>query len=737
MTSNSSDCHQQRLNSIPPFHHPGITTGTKNITYKIHDKVVSGSPDRIEVIQPSLKDKEVIERRFNEAFEPAIVNGDGIIGHRQVQEEDPADQPSSNHQTGEQCDDFGLEAELLKEKAKVEVCQEISFQADNEEAIPAQRKVQELTSNSSDCHQQRLNSIPPFHHPCITTGTKNITYKIRDKVVSGSPDRIEVIQPSLKDKEVIERRFNEAFEPAIVNGDGIIGHRQVQEEDLADQPSSNHQTGEQCDDFGLEAELLKEKAKVEVCQEIFFQADNEEAIPAQRKVQEVTSNSSDCHQQRLNSIPPFHHPCITTGTKNITYKIRDKVVSGSPDRIEVIQPSLKDKEVIERRFNKAFEPAIVNGDGIIGHRQVQEEDLADQPSSNHQTGEQCDDFGLEAELLKEKAKVEVCQEISFQADNEEAIPARKKVWEVTAGSGDSHQQQFDSNLTDHYLGEMTETKNIVRHIVDEIVSGVPDRIKMNQPNLKDTEAIERCFNETFEPAMVSRNQIIGHRHVHEEDPIQPPARDHLIGAEEHIDDLEHEIVNLQECLEVAEAHVDKMEAELLKEKAKVEVIEKELNSREALLMLTLKEKDQELERAEKRTAKAEKAAYEGYLNHQDAVEMFQVTIKQKEHELHEKEESNHMLRKEMMEIMNRFASEKQQIEHNLNQVRQNQENSSRTKFLEEELDKLQKKLALKTNENKMLHKEVKSLKSKVAMQVSINDRAERIARILDAIDSID
>ena len=54
-------------------------------------------------------------------------------------------------------------------------------------------------------------------------------------------------------------------------------------------------------------------------------------------------------------------------------------------------------------------------------------------------------------------------------------------------------------------------------------------------------------------------------------------------------------------------------------------------------MLTLKEKDKEFEREEKRITKVGKASSEVYLNHWGSIEMSEETINQKEHECEEKE----------------------------------------------------------------------------------------------------
>ena len=93
----------------------------------------------------------------------------------------------------------------------------------------------------------------------------------------------------------------------------------------------------------------------------------------------------------------------------------------------------------------------------------------------------------------------------------------------------------------------------------------------------------------------------------------------------------------------------------MKEKSKVELIERELKSREQMMRVILSEKSRQLKEAVSRAEAAERKAYDDLLNHQDQVEMYQVRLHEKEAEAKEKEESNQLLRRDMLEIMNRQA----------------------------------------------------------------------------------
>merc|ERR1711974_427980 len=104
------------------------------------------------------------------------------------------------------------------------------------------------------------------------------------------------------------------------------------------------------------------------------------------------------------------------------------------------------------------------------------------------------------------------------------------------------------------------------------------------------------------------------------------------------------------------------ESELQREKSKVELIEHESKSREKIMRMVLSEKNRQLKDAEDRAVSAEKKAHDSHLNHQDQLEMYQTQLKEKESEIREKEESNHMLRRDMLEIMNRFNNEKVAME---------------------------------------------------------------------------
>lgn len=208
-------------------------------------------------------------------------------------------------------------------------------------------------------------------------------------------------------------------------------------------------------------------------------------------------------------------------------------------------------------------------------------------------------------------------------------------------------------------------------------------------------------------------------------------------VDERLEELEHEVSALQECLEIAEAHVDKVEAELLKEKSKVELIEKELVAREKLMSLVIAEKNRQLKEAIARAENAEKMAFDDQLNHQDQLEMYEAKMKEKITELQEKEESNHMLRREMLEIMNKFTNEKTELETRIDDYKTQATVNEKTAKNNSESPELRKRLRQKHTEVKVLQREVVRLRKELEINSRTADRARKIALILDAIDSID
>ena len=175
---------------------------------------------------------------------------------------------------------------------------------------------------------------------------------------------------------------------------------------------------------------------------------------------------------------------------------------------------------------------------------------------------------------------------------------------------------------------------------------------------------------------------------------------------------------------------------MLKEKSKVELIERELKSREQMMRLILSEKSRQLNEAVSRAEAAEKRAYDDQLNHHDQLEMYQAQLREKEAETTEKEESNQMLRRDMLEIMNRFNEEKAAVEAKMEEAKAvlvaklTAEAQPLTKDME-------KRLKVKLAEVRALQKEVIKLRGELDIHQRTSDRAKRIALILDAIDSID
>ena len=132
-----------------------------------------------------------------------------------------------------------------------------------------------------------------------------------------------------------------------------------------------------------------------------------------------------------------------------------------------------------------------------------------------------------------------------------------------------------------------------------------------------------------------------------------------------------------------------------------------------------------------------------------------VRLNEKETEVREKEESNQLLRRDMLEIMNSFNEEKSAMEAKLEEAKaalmamaakakaqQQQPHIAQPMPADNLQDKhqiqqLEKRLKAKNSEMKNLQKEVTCLRNELEAHHRTADRAKKIALILDAIDSID
>merc|ERR1712142_588194 len=99
-------------------------------------------------------------------------------------------------------------------------------------------------------------------------------------------------------------------------------------------------------------------------------------------------------------------------------------------------------------------------------------------------------------------------------------------------------------------------------------------------------------------------------------------------------------------------------------------------------------------------------AFDDQLNHQDQLEMYEAKMKDKITEVQEKEESNHMLRREMLEIMNKFTNEKTELEARMDDYKAQAAAHEETAKNNSESQELRKRLRQKHTEVKVLQKEV-------------------------------
>jgi len=352
-------------------------------------------------------------------------------------------------------------------------------------------------------------------------------------------------------------------------------------------------------------------------------------------------------------------------------------------------------------------------------------------------------------------------------DNEDEKAEQAETESITEESS-SKADPCQNDANSSQLLRMSVGQVLADLIVDEVITEAMQRVDRSCHN----DPPPKTFDELFEPSVVvvtddedSREEdggqpghhtLIVHRNVVDEDEAsggcevivrasstddEEPFVDQSDQHGERLNELENDVATLQECLEVAEAHVDKVEAELQREKSKVELIEHELKSREKIMRMVLSEKNRQLKDAEDRAVSAEKKAHDSHLNHQDQLEMYQTQLKEKESEIREKEESNHMLRRDMLEIMNRFNNEKVAMEAKVEEAKAKlitKVTNSATPTAEQQPSKdIEKRLKTKHIEVKILKKEVLRLRSELEIHNRTSDRAKKIALILDAIDSID
>ena len=117
--------------------------------------------------------------------------------------------------------------------------------------------------------------------------------------------------------------------------------------------------------------------------------------------------------------------------------------------------------------------------------------------------------------------------------------------------------------------------------------------------------------------------------------------------------------------------------------------------------------------------------------------MYQTKLKEKDSDIREKEESNHMLRRDMLEIMNNFNNEKVAMEAKIEEAKAKLTTKLTEPNPEQPPKDLEKRLKTKHTEVKILKREVLRLRSELEIHNRTSERAKKIALILDAIDSID
>jgi len=221
-----------------------------------------------------------------------------------------------------------------------------------------------------------------------------------------------------------------------------------------------------------------------------------------------------------------------------------------------------------------------------------------------------------------------------------------------------------------------------------------------------------------------------------------------------IKELESEIRVLQDCLELAEAHVDKVETDLAKEKSRNILISKDLSALEKVSAYKVERLQADLQISRARADGAEKKCYENHLMHQDALEMLRVSLTEAyESQVKEKDGDLNVLRREMLEAVTKFNGEKQHWEHVFLQKEQDLQhekdsNEIEIQSLKSQLEAMEKKAKQRGKEIKRLRRDYSQVSNKTTLNDSgivstevlptnTSERAYRIARILDVIDSID
>ncbi len=184
--------------------------------------------------------------------------------------------------------------------------------------------------------------------------------------------------------------------------------------------------------------------------------------------------------------------------------------------------------------------------------------------------------------------------------------------------------------------------------------------------------------------------------------------------------------------------LDREREALLKERSKLRLTELEARTHEEVWALKVAQAEEDT--AEARTD-AERTAEEAGRQRetfQKTLRALQAALDQKDEALRESEESNAVLRSELVDAASKFGAEKASIEERLREAETaaevRREEAARA---EREAEEARRRLDRRTKEKKRLSREVSAMQKEVQDVYRNNERGIKVARILDHIDNID
>lgn len=185
--------------------------------------------------------------------------------------------------------------------------------------------------------------------------------------------------------------------------------------------------------------------------------------------------------------------------------------------------------------------------------------------------------------------------------------------------------------------------------------------------------------------------------------------------------------------------------DIIKEKSKSELIRHEMRNQGEILELKMNQAQEDCHEAQVDLQRSQNEAHVHRETFQKTLRALKAGLDEKDNQVQELEDSNAMLRKDLVDLMTQFQSEKSKMEKKLLQYRDKiddltEKSNGKNQIisgLEQEIEESKAQVERRRKEKKKLIKENQALRNELEQIYRDHERIKKMSRIMRHIESID